>query len=83
MARNKKETIKNVLSASAPFSQRWPLPSGCNVASEIKYSKEQILSSVTFVDHHDMLDALLTDGKEYTVEEVSNIMDGWREKGVK
>ncbi len=69
MARNKKETIKNAEEQT--------------VASEIKYSKEQILSSVTFVDHHDMLDALLTDGKEYTVEEVNNIMDGWREKGVK
>ena len=69
MARNKKETVKNAEEQT--------------VASEIKYSKEQILSSVTFVDHHDMLDALLTDRKEYTVEEVNNIMDGWREKGVK
>ncbi len=69
MARTQKETVKNEQEET--------------VIAESKYSKEQILSSATFTNCHDMLDALLAEGKEYTVEEVNNIMDGWRKKGVK
>ena len=52
-------------------------------ATESEYSKEQILSSARYANRHDILNALLTDEKEYTIKEVNNIMDGWFKKGVK
>lgn len=52
-------------------------------AGESKYCKEQILSSATFASRRDMLDALLSDGKEYTIGEVRGIIDGWEKEGVK
>lgn len=48
-----------------------------------KYPKEQILASARFANRRDILNALLTDGKEYTIKEVNSIMDGWLKKGVK
>lgn len=48
-----------------------------------KYSKEQILASARFANRHDILNALLTDGKEYTIAEVNDVMDSWLKKGVK
>lgn len=51
--------------------------------TESKYSKEQILASATFANRRDILNALLDDGKEYTIAEVNNIMNGWLKKGVK
>lgn len=53
------------------------------VETESKYSKEQILSSARYANRHDILNALLTDGKEYTIAEVDSIMDGWFKKGAK
>lgn len=52
-------------------------------AGESKYCKEQILHSATFASRRDMLDALLSDGEEYTIGEVRGIIDGWEKKGVK
>lgn len=51
--------------------------------TESKYSKKQILASAKYANRHDILNALLTDGKEYTIAEVNNIMDGWFKKGAK
>lgn len=53
------------------------------VKTETKYSKEQILGSAKFANRRDILDALLTDGKEYTIAEVNSVMDDWMKKGVK
>lgn len=50
---------------------------------ESKYSKEQILASAKFANRHDILNTLLTDGKEYTIAEVNSVMDSWLKKGVK
>ena len=53
------------------------------VKTESKYSKEQILASARYANRHDILNALLIDGKEYTIAEVDKVMDGWLKKGVK
>lgn len=53
------------------------------VETESKFSKEQILASARYSNRRDILNALLTDGKEYTIAEVEKIMDGWFKKGVK
>ncbi len=53
------------------------------VKTETKYSKEQILDSAKFANRHDILNALLTDEKEYSIAEVNSVMDSWFKKGVK
>lgn len=41
---------------------------------KVTYTKEQILESSKFCNRSDLADALLEDGKTYTLEEVSQMM---------
>ena len=67
-AKNKAEQAEQVEN----IEQAEPL----NKNTEIKKcSKEQFLKSKTFQDQKDLVNALLEDGKEYTVEEVKKIID--------
>ncbi len=43
--------------------------------TENKYTKEQILLSYKYAKRRDLLNALLDDGKEYTLNEVDSMMD--------
>lgn len=38
------------------------------------YTKDQILASEKYVKRRDLINALLDDGKEYTIEEVDKMM---------
>ena len=40
-----------------------------------KFTKKQIISSKRFIEKRDILNALLKDGKEYTFEDISSIID--------
>ena len=51
--------------------------------AESKYSKKQILDSAKFANRHDILNALLSNEKEYTIAEVNKVMEDWFKKGVK
>lgn len=42
---------------------------------ENKYTKEQILLSYKYAKRRDLLNALLDDGREYTLDEVDSMMD--------
>jgi hypothetical protein len=46
-----------------------------NVAVAVTYSKQQILGSNKYKNRRDVLGAILTDGKEYTIEEVDSLLD--------
>ena len=40
------------------------------IVDEVKFTKEQLIVSVRFSDNSDLLNALLEDGKQYSVSEV-------------
>lgn len=42
--------------------------------TENTYTKDQILASKKYVKRRDLINALLDDGKEYTIEEVDEMM---------
>lgn len=46
-----------------------------NQETVISYSKEQILGSKKYKNRRDALNAILADGKEYTVEEVDALLE--------
>lgn len=41
----------------------------------IRFTKEQFLKSMTYMERRDALTVLLEDGKEYSKEEVNEILD--------
>ena len=45
--------------------------------AETKYSKEQLLASERFRDRKDIVNALLSPDKEYTVTDVKNIIENY------
>lgn len=45
--------------------------------AEIKYSKEQLLASERFRDRKDIVNALLSSDKEYTVSAVKNMIENY------
>lgn len=46
-----------------------------NVAVAVTYSKQQILGSNKYKYRRDALGVVLTDGKEYTLDEVDTLLD--------
>lgn len=46
-------------------------------AEVIRFTKEQFLKSMTYMDRRDALTVLLEDGKEYSKEEVNEILGGF------
>lgn len=52
-------------------------------AIENKFSKNQLLKSKRFTDRRDILNALLTDDKEYTITETEEIIKSYMEGEVK
>lgn len=41
------------------------------------YSKEQIIKSKKYADRRDILNVLLADGKEYTLDDVNTLLDAF------
>lgn len=54
-----------------------------SVNIEPKFSKEQILSSVSYAEKKDLVNALLENGKEYTKSEVDEIITKFMKGKVK
>ena len=48
-----------------------------------EFSKSQLIKSKKYKDKVDLLMALLTDGKNYTAEEVDKLIDDFTKKEVK
>jgi hypothetical protein len=48
-----------------------------------KYSKERLLNSLKFIENKDLLNALLDNEKEYTIEEVEGKIKGYLKGEVK
>lgn len=53
------------------------------VAKETAFGKEQILASAKYKGRHDLLDALLVDGKSYTAKEVDEKIERYMKGKVK
>lgn len=51
--------------------------------SELKFTKEQIVNSKKYIEHSDIVRALLEDNKTYTIKEVDNIIEKFRKGKVK
>lgn len=47
-----------------------------------KFTKDQILGSIRYLDKKDLLTALLDEDKEYTLQEVDKIIKVYEEKEV-
>jgi len=47
------------------------------------YSKEQLVSSDKYADKRDILAALLEDDKQYTEQQVKQVIDGYEKRTVK
>lgn len=47
-----------------------------------KFTKDQILGSVRYLDKQDLLNALLEDDKEYSIQEVDKMIKAYNEKEV-
>ena len=45
--------------------------------AEIKYSKEQIVNSNTYKENVDLLNAILKNNKQYTLQEVNEIINNF------
>ena len=45
--------------------------------TESVYSKEQIIKSKKYADRRDILNVLLADGKEYTLDDVNTLLDAF------
>lgn len=43
----------------------------------IRFTKEQLIKSNSYMDRRDALTVLLEDGKEYSKDEVNEILDGF------
>lgn len=43
-------------------------------ANQITFAKSQILASARFADNRDAVEAILDDGKEYTIAEVETLL---------
>lgn len=43
----------------------------------IRFTKEQLIKSKSYMDRRDALTVLLEDGKEYSKDEVNEILDGF------
>lgn len=50
---------------------------------ETKFSKDKLLKSKRFADRRDLLNALLSDDKEYTIVETEEIIKEYMEGEVK
>lgn len=48
--------------------------------SEAVFTKEQILHSNTFIEHRDVLEVVLKDGRTYTKEQVRKAIDKFFKK---
>lgn len=51
--------------------------------TEPKFSKEQILTSARFANRRDLVDALLDENKNYTLETVDKLIDKYMKGRVK
>ena len=56
---------------------------GRAVKAENRFSKEQILSSKRFCEKKDIVEALLTPEKQYTVKEVEEIIEKYKKGKVR
>lgn len=54
-----------------------------STAVEVKFSKATIRSAKKYVNQRDIIDALLDDGTEYSLEEVDTIINTFLTKEVK
>lgn len=52
-------------------------------ANEPVFTKKQIVESYRFANNRDVIDALLEDGKSYSIKEVDSIVKSFLEKEVK
>lgn len=50
---------------------------------ECSYSKEQLVKAERFKDRKDLLNAILSDDKQYTIEDVEQLMDDFLKGKVK
>ena len=50
---------------------------------EPRFPKEQIVLSETYVKHRDLVNALLSDGEEYSLKEVDSMIEKYRKGKVK
>lgn len=53
-----------------------------NQAKDIKYTKRAIVDSFRYQPKRDLLNAILDDGKEYTIAEVDTIINNYLHKEV-
>lgn len=53
------------------------------VKTERKFSKEQILASARYAGKRDLVDALLENGKSYTIVTVDNMIEKYKKGKVK
>lgn len=42
---------------------------------DIRFSKKQLVSSLRYIDKADVINAVLKDGQEYTLEETDELID--------
>lgn len=49
----------------------------------IKFNKEQLIKSNKYINNIDLLNSLLKDEMEYTIEDVDNIIKGFLESEVR
>ncbi len=54
-----------------------------NKTLEITYSKEQLVKAKRFINHIDILNALLVDGVQYTIADVESIINKFLTKKVR
>ncbi len=52
-------------------------------AAELKFKKEQIIVSAKYRNQRDLVEALLTDGKMYSITDVDNMIEKYRKGQVK
>ncbi len=53
------------------------------VSTESKFSKEQLLAAKCFENRRDIVDALLVQGKQYTIKEVQQKIENYMKGKVK
>jgi len=51
-------------------------------SEEIKFTKEQILKSKKYRDQRDLINALLVNGRSYTLNDVDSMIEKFMKEGV-
>lgn len=65
------------------MAEKRKAPTAEGAKKENRFTKEQLLSSKRFRDRKDILDALLEDGKKYTVSDAELLIEKYMKGKVK